>query len=259
MIPKDLQAALDSEPDPARRMRLIDDALRPPEPQLLDTCVLQNLDWVDRQLEAKGEVVWNDEAVLALSSQYGSDLASDLIDLGTLYKTFEYLGSYPWLICAENLAEAARSCGDRGARLQDMVRFIEEHQEDLSRHSYPGVAVGMLDMESPAASPLILKALGIQEAGQLFGKSGPLSFLPDEGDRRISGYAILSNVPVILTTDRRTFWRHGSRLKELGLILMRPTELLDLYKPYWTVLSDEFERRRGENPKKPTLMRAPNE
>lgn len=250
MISQVIRATLDNEPDPGRRMRLIDDLLRPSEPQLLDTCVLQNLVWVDRQLEAKGAVVWDDEAVLALSSQYGSDLANDLVDLGTLYKTFEEFGSYPWLVCETNLAEVAQSCGGRGARLQNIVRFYRGHQEDLSCHSYPGVAVGVLDMETPAANPLILKALGIKKVGQLFENDGPLSFLPDEGDRRVAAYAILANIPVILTTDRKTFWRHGNRLKEFGLNLMRPTELLDLYEPYWTALGGEFERCRADQPEK---------
>jgi hypothetical protein len=58
-------------------MEFIDDAFRPPEPQLLDTCILQNLDWIDRQLEEKERVVWDDAALLELSERYGSDAASN--------------------------------------------------------------------------------------------------------------------------------------------------------------------------------------
>jgi len=28
---------------------------------------------------------------------------------------------------------------------------------------------------------------------------------------------------------------------------VRPSELLDLYEPYWTALSNEFQRRRNES------------
>jgi hypothetical protein len=47
-----LEALLASETHPDKRMDLIDDALCPPEPQLIDTCLLQNLDWVDRRRES---------------------------------------------------------------------------------------------------------------------------------------------------------------------------------------------------------------
>ena len=47
-----------------RRFELIENALRPPEPQLLDTCVVQNLDWVDRQIELQGgRVIWDDASL----------------------------------------------------------------------------------------------------------------------------------------------------------------------------------------------------
>lgn len=43
-----LKAKLEQEVDAARRIEIIEQELCPPEPQLLDTCVLQNLDWVNR-------------------------------------------------------------------------------------------------------------------------------------------------------------------------------------------------------------------
>jgi len=60
--------------------------------------------------------------------------------------------------------------------------------------------------------------------------------------------ALLSNIPVVLTTDRRTFWTRRDRLAELGLKVMRPTELLDLDEPYWEVLEEEFARHRKIQP-----------
>lgn len=74
---------------------------------MLDTSVLQNLDWVDRKLEgAEQGVDWDDKAVAELEGRFGKELAADLIDLGTLYKQFEHYGSYPWLISNAAVDEA---------------------------------------------------------------------------------------------------------------------------------------------------------
>lgn len=232
----------------SERLHFIDNALRPPEPQLLDTCVLQNLDWVDRQLEAKGQVIWNEAALADLSDEYGVEMAKDLVDLGTLYKEFENLGGYPWLVCAVNSAEASLLGGVRGSRLRSIVGFFGLHQDDLSNGAYPNVPVGTLAEPSSArVSPLILRGLGVRSVAQVFASDGPLSFLPDEGDRYVAASALFSNIPIILTTDRRTFWRHRNRLRYFGVEVMRPSELLALYDPYWAALSDEFARRRAEN------------
>ena len=84
-----LKARLEQEVDAARRIEIIEQELCPPEPQLLDTCVLQNLDWVDRRTESDGSLTWDDGAVADLTERYGAELANDLIDLGILYKEFE--------------------------------------------------------------------------------------------------------------------------------------------------------------------------
>ena len=228
-------------------MDFIDDVFRPPEPQLLDTCVLQNLDWVDRQLKAKQHVVWDEAAIHELSAVYGVDMANDLVDLGIIYKQFEYLGSYPWLVCNVNSFEASLSRGDKGSGLRDIVGFFGGHQDDLMNDAFPGVALGLLgESRSARISPLILKGLGVKSVEQIFSTDGPLSFLPDDGDRRIAGCALIANIPVILTTDRKTFWKHRNVLKDLGVEVIRPSELIALYEPYWSALSAEFERRRNE-------------
>ncbi|AGK57211.1 hypothetical protein HYPDE_27658 [Hyphomicrobium denitrificans 1NES1] len=243
-----LQETLKGITDPRKRMEFIDDAFRPPEPQLLDTCVLQNLDWVDRQLEEKERVVWDDAALLELSARYGSDTANDLVDLGILYKQFEYWGGYPWLVCETNWSEASVFGGNRSARLRIIVKFFGGHQEDVSNDAFPGVALGLLgDSRSARISPLILKGLGVRSLGQIFASDGPLSFLRDEGDRRVAGYALVANIPAILTTDRKTFWKHRDVLRNFGVEVMRPSELLDLYEPYWAALSNEFQRRQNES------------
>ncbi len=47
-----------------------------------------------------------------------------------------------------------------------------------------------------------------------------------------------------MTTDRKTFWRHRTLLASFGVQVMRPSELLEFYLPYWQLLDDEF-RKRG--------------
>lgn len=241
----DLQRRLSDEADPGKRLEMIDRALRPPEPQLLDTCVLQNLDWIDRLLERTGSVTWDDAAIANLEHEYGTPLAQDLLDLGILYKTFEHHGGYPWLVCEAAIAEADALKGPKGRRLRELIEFLVGHQEDWSNDCYPGIAQGLLLGRDPGrVSPLILKALGVDSIDTLREPSGPLGFLSDLGDRLVASQALVSNIPAILTTDRRTFWRERERLAELGVLVIRPSELLKLYEPYWEVLETEFACRR---------------
>lgn len=240
-----LAAQLEREDHPGRRLDLIDHALRPPEPQLLDTCVLQNLDWVDREIARNdGQVSWDEEAEAGLIRRYGVELANDLLDLGTLYKRFEYDGGYPWLVCSAAMDEAGRSRGLKGVGLRDIANFFMGHQEDWGTSSYPGIAQGLLTSQG-RVSPLILRGLGVSTPQAVFSADGPLYFLPDLGDRLIAAHALFANVPVVLTTDRKTFWNHRAELLGFGLQVMRPKELLDLYEPYWEALAGEVRRRQG--------------
>tara|TARA_R110002049_G_scaffold247690_6_gene422225 strand:+ start:26355 stop:27098 length:744 start_codon:yes stop_codon:yes gene_type:complete len=239
-------AALEEEVDPVRRLKIIDDALRPPEPQLLDTCVLQNLDWVDRQIADRKDTSWCDEQYAALCGRYGQQLAGDLIDLGYLYKQFEWRGGYPWLVCETNFKEIGRARGIHAARLKDIVTFLHGHQDDWVPESYRGSTPGLLWRNGlKYLSPLMLKGLGINRPEQLFQSDGPLSILQDEGDRQIAGTAIYANVPAVLTTDRSTFWKHRNSLIDFGLLVVRPFELLQSYDAYWKAVDEEMERRRS--------------
>lgn len=243
----ELEARLAGETHPGKRMDLIGDALCPPEPQLLDTCVLQNLDWVDRRREA-GDVTWDDKSVRELTERYGRDLADDLLDLGTLYTAFEVRSGYPWLVCNAALDEAKLLQGEKGERLRRMIDFLSGHQDEWCSDTYPGIAKGLLtSTRGRRISPLILKALGVQSAEEVASPRGPLAFLPDHGDRLIAADALLANIPVVLTTDHRTFWERRDRLLPLGVRVMRPGELLDLYEPYWSALDAEFARRQGRS------------
>ncbi len=244
---RSIEAQLANEASPSRRLDIIKVALCPPEPQLLDTCVLQNLDWVDRTIEARGDQ-WSEEHERELKQRFGIELADDLFDLGTLYKRFEYEGGYPWLVCNAAVEEAHMLKGSKGESVGQLIQFLIGHQEDWVSDAYPGIAKGLLLAARRARiSPLILRGLGVTSPEEVADVRGPLSFLPDRGDRLVASHALLANIPVILTTDRRTFWAHRQRLLAFGVQVMRPKELLDLYVPYWDALSAEFSRRRASS------------
>jgi hypothetical protein len=127
-----------------------------------------------------------------------------------------------------------------------MISFLADHQDQWCSDTYPGIAKGLLLNEKQCrVSPLILRALNVQCAEDVSSVQGPLAFLPDRGDRLVAAHALLANIPVILTTDRHTFWERRDQLLPLGVTVMRPGELLDLYEPYWVALNEEFVRRRS--------------
>ncbi len=239
-----LNVRLMQQADAARRIEIITQELCPPEPQLLDTCVLQNLGWVERQIESLGSVMWDDEAVANLTEKYGVELANDLIDIGILYTEFENRSGYPWLVSRTAHEEASHANGDNGARLLSLLSFFRDYQDDWPDETYPGIAKGLLfARQRIRVSPLLLRGLGVTSVDEIYSTTGPLAFLPDKGDRMITAEALVANVPILLTTDRATFWKHRVELSSFGLAVMRPTELLRLYKPYWKALDEEFLRR----------------
>jgi hypothetical protein len=193
-------------------------------------------------------VIWDDAAIQELEHRYGVELAADLLDLGTLYKSFEDRSGYPWLICTAAVDEAGLLRGPKGERLRQLIDFLLGHQDDWSNDAYPGIAQGLLfTRERVRVSPLILKALKVKSVEEVHDASGPLRFLADRGDRLVAAQAILANIPVVMTTDRKTFWAKRERLADLGLLVMRPGELLRLYEPYWQALESEFVRRRADD------------
>lgn len=193
--------------DPIVYLNLVDANLCPPEPQLLDTCFLQNLDWVDRTIDGSsgGTVQWDAPAEKRLSEQYGAALAEDLLDLGTLYKEFENRGRYPWAVCTTAIQEAGGLSGPKGDRLRQVIEFFAGHQSDWADCAYPTVAKGALLEGHGRVSPLILRALGAKGPAEVVHPNEPLSVLCDRGDRLVAAHALFTNIPVILTTDRRTF------------------------------------------------------
>jgi hypothetical protein len=234
------QQLLGTESSPGRRIALIDRAFRPPEPQLLDTCILQNLDWVDRESEsASASIHWDEPAIQKLADRFGMDLALDLIDLGILSSRFENHYGYPWTVCYVAVEEAGCLHGSKGTRIKRSLEYFVGHQGDWT--GFPDIVTSVPSSLS-ARSQLALPGLD-------WSNDGPLSFMPDRGDRLVVACALRHNIPAVLTTDRRTFWAHRDRLLNLGVEVMRPGELLDRYEPYWQLLDEEFARRHREHPR----------
>lgn len=61
-----------------------------------------------------------------------------------------------------------------------------------------------------------------------------------------AAWALLSNIPIVITADRKTFWSKRELLAQWGVQVLRPTELLDRYIPYWNAVDDECADRRGD-------------
>lgn len=178
-------------------------------------------------------------------------MVEDLIALGILYEHFEDESGYPWLVCNAAIDEAGLLQGPKGKRLIQLIEFFTEHAEQWTTGAYPGIAQGLLLARTPRVSPLILQALGVKSVDQISAADGPLGFLPDRGDRLVTAHALVSNIHVVVTTDRKTYWSHRDRLTQFGLQVMRPTELLDQYEPYWEAVHTENERRRTDSKKPP--------
>ena len=62
-----------------------------------------------------------------------------------------------------------------------------------------------------------------------------LKALPQEKDQRLFIDALELGCDIFLTMDYRTIWRRRGKVKEVGLKVMRPVELVERVRP-WTGL-----------------------
>jgi len=242
-----------AEPCTGERASMIDARFSPPEPQLLDTCLVQNLNSVDYTLpKFRSGDQWTLEDERKLETHFGKELAADLLDAGILYKKFEFDSqTYPWLVCQTTIRELSRRRGPGRTEPLRMSEFLQGFYEDVQYtgdSEWPELDFRRLqDGVSTTNSRGRLRLFGVQTFRQLCRSRGPLYFLGDQGDREILGYAMVCNIPAILTTDRRTFWRHQQRIKKLGIQVFRPVELLPFYERLWCAWSREFARRQGRH------------
>ena len=112
--------------------------LGPPEPMLLDTCVIQNIEWVWDRMEEDEGGSWSDKRVQALERRYGSTFANELLDLGSLVDVLQWQG-FPWLVSASSRAEFERLQSDKRSQLVAGWTRLSDHQEGWSIESFRGV------------------------------------------------------------------------------------------------------------------------
>lgn len=208
----------------------------PPEPLLLDTSVVQHLDWVWKRLDENIE--WTDDTVKALESRFGPALVDELFALGHLVIRFEWDG-FPWIVSASSEAEIKRARRANRTDLAGGWEYFAGHQEDWGLDAWGSIAPGML---SPSTffpdsrfrvSPLLLRSLGVATVEEIVDVDGPLRAFRDAGDRAVIREAIVSGAPGVLTTDLRSFWAHRDDTLQWGVEIWRPSDLLLAYD-LWT-------------------------
>jgi hypothetical protein len=221
-----------------------------PEPMLLDTCVIQNIEWVWDRMEEPDGGQWTEQRVAALEARFGADLAEDLLCLGDLVDHFQYEGGFPWLVSSSTRAEIERFTGpgEKPIRILQGWTRLSEAKDDWAPDSFGSTAPGFLDAAHQVRpNPLILRGLGVASVEEIVADSGPLSAFPHQGDRALIRDALLSGVPAILTTDLRSFWANRETLYDLGLEVWRPSDVLTAYEPQWAAEQEMFARRRAEH------------
>lgn len=218
--------------------------LGPPEPMLLDTCVIQNIEWVWDRVEEDAD--WTEERVAEVESTFGRAFADELLALGHLVSHLQWDG-FPWLVSASARDEFERHSGTKRPGLLGGWTRLAEAQEDWGIDSFRGAAPSVL-VPTPDVSvhPLILRGLGVASVEEIVADDGPLATFPDRGDRALIRDALLSGVPAILTTDLRTFWSRRALLYDVGLEVWRPSDALTAYLPKWAADGEMFARRREE-------------
>ncbi len=67
--------------------------------------------------------------------------------------------------------------------------------------------------------------------------SDMLKVLPQESDRQLIIDARELGCDIFLTMDYRTIWKHRDEVKRLGVLVMRPVELLEYIRPWVGLLA----------------------
>lgn len=197
--------------------------LSPPEPMLLDTCLVQHLEFVMDLLDEA--LYWPEGAQEWLRRRYGEKLGGELIALGELVRFLLPRQGPPWIVSETSRVELKRLGGAKGSRLRAWWTDWA-HYWDACVHDYPELATTR-DQPEVALTPgqLALFELPPCPEGDLR-SDGPLGPLRDAGDRALVREAVRYQIPAILTTDLRSLWVHRRWLYQGGVEVWRPRDVL---------------------------------
>jgi hypothetical protein len=195
----------------------------PPSPMLLDTCLIQHLEFV---MDILGEeFVWPADTDSWLTRRYGAELGSDLIALGNAVAYTYPRGDPPWAVSQTSWEEVAQIGGEKGSRLRGWWQDWAAYWEGLCE-AFPDVDADALWQPVPAEDPNQLELfVAPRERGYERAIDEGFGPFADLGDRALICDALRANVPAILTTDIRSFWTHREWLHQVGIEVWRPRDL----------------------------------
>ncbi|RIR09567.1 hypothetical protein D2E27_20300 [Mycobacteroides abscessus] len=210
----------------------LDPLLCPPEPMLLDTCVIRNLVWVWNR--ERTNIDWTDDEDRDFKARFGPVLSTEILALWELVDRFEYQSRHlPWIVSMNSRRELENCSGGEQKQLIEEWERFRDCADEWGQETFGSVAPGLLYSIAESPSPILLRGLRVKSYDDVCVDGGPLGFLPDAGDRMLVREAIFAGVSAILTTDVGMASRHKSELKEFGIEIWRPTELLHAYHEYW--------------------------
>ena len=195
----------------------------PPQPMLLDTCLLQHLEFV---MDLLGDALrWPPGSSSWLRRRYGDQLGGELIALGEIVAFLLPRQPPPWIVSETSLLELQRLGSAKGGRLRawwyEWADFWAGYAE-----AYPEIATEALAPPPAATTPGQLALFELPSRSRLdLESSSPLGPLRDAGDRALVRDALRCDVPAILTTDLRSLWSHRTWLYQTGIEVWRPTDL----------------------------------
>jgi len=205
----------------------------PPAPMLLDTCLIQHLEFV---MDLLGETfVWPPNAERWIRRRYGTALGEDLIALGEIVAFLYPRQGPPWAVSETSWDELSKIGGAKGSRLRAWWSDWAGYWE-ASADQFPGIDADALWASEPVADPDQLQLFdtpSVRRRDTAIERGfGPFA---DEGDRALICDAVRANIPAILTTDVRSFWAHRAWLYQAGIEVWRPRDL-------WAAIDPEAAR-----------------
>lgn len=208
---------------------------------LLDTCVVQHLEWIrERAPVLNDDIGWR-----YVSRHYGPAMAQELQALFGLLRPVEAAYERPsiWVVGQSSWRELCKAPQHRRVLLLREWRFWRERATCFSegRDIDPEIEAWSLFCSSPEENKWPgsdqdrlpgLETIGVPSRDEF----GPFN---DAGDRELIREALCLKVPGILTTDLKSFWRYRRWLFDRGVEVWRPSHLS------WALLDEALIFGRG--------------